>query len=879
MDRAQKSVKNRLKVLMVEDTRTDAELIERELERAGFDCVARRVASEADCVRALEEFTPDVIICDYGLPGFGGARALAVCKAKAPDTPFIYVSGTIGEERAIEALRDGAADYILKDNVKRLPSAVQRALREVDERMRRRRADEEISRQRVFLRQVIDLVPNFIFAKDREGRFILVNRAVADAYGTTVEQLLGKTDADFNSDAEEVKHFRRVDLEVMDSLREVFTPEETITDASGKERWLQTIKRPIVSEHGTADMVLGVATDITERKYQEERIARLGRMHAVLSGINGLIVRVRERDELFREACRIAVDHGKFHMAWIGVVNRDLNRLDSAALCGGEPEFVETIRRRDWIEADASGNRAAVGRVLIEKRAVFSNDIQTDPRIRYANDHMEQGTRSLAVLPLMIADSVAAVLVLHARETEFFDEEEKRLLLELAGDISFALDHIEKEAKLDYLAYYDSVTGLANRTLFHERLEQGLAAAGREGRKLALIILDVERFKTINDTLGRQAGDTLLKQIADRMAGYAPDIAWLARIGADHFAIMAPDIQNVDDLPRLTEQRLEKFFGLPFQIGETELRIGAKLGLAVFPGDAADAETLFRNAEAALKKAKASGDRFLFYTQAMNERVAEKMELENKLRQALEKDEFVLHYQPKVDTETRSIVGVEALIRWQSPELGLVPPMKFIPLLEETGLILPVGAWALKRASLDHRNWVNQGLKAPRVAVNVSPIQLRQRDFVGIVEQAIIDGVAPTGIDLEITESLIMKDIKGNIEKLKSVRGFGVSVAIDDFGTGYSSLGYLAKLPVQTLKIDRSFIITMLNDSGAMTLVQTMISLAHSLKLKVVAEGVDAEEQANMLRLLRCDEMQGYLFSRPVPFDEMTTLLAREGKS
>ncbi len=608
---------------------------------------------------------------------------------------------------------------------------------------------------------------------------------------------------------------------------------------------------------------------------QREKIERLTRVYAVLSGINGLIVRVRERDELFREACRIAVDHGRFHIAWIGVVNRDLNRLDIVAPYGGEPEFAESIRHRDWLGADESGNRPAVGRVVIEKKAVFSNDIQVDPQIRYANDHMEQGTRSLAVLPLMVADSVVAVLCLHARETGFFDEDEKRLMLELAGDISFALDNIKKAEQLDYLAYYDPVTGLANRTLFHERLEQGLAAAGREQRKFALIILDIERFKTINDTLGRQAGDTLLKQIADRMAGNAPDVAWLGRIGADHFAIMAPDIQNVEDLARLAEQRLEEFFGRPFRIGEAEMRIAAKLGLAVFPGDGADAETLFRNAEAALKKAKAGGDRYLFYTQAMNERVAEKMALENKLRQALERDEFVLHYQPKVDLETRSIVGVEALIRWQSPELGLVAPMKFIPLMEETGLILPVGTWALKRASRDHRSWVNQGLKAPRVAVNVSSIQLRQRNFVDSVEQAIMEGVAPTGIDLEITESLIMEDIQGTIEKLKAVRGLGVSIAIDDFGTGYSSLGYLAKLPVQTLKIDRSFIITMLKEPDRMVLVQTIISMAHSLKLNVVAEGVDEEAQAKTLRLLHCDEMQGYLFSRPVPFDQLTALLMK----
>jgi EAL domain-containing protein (putative c-di-GMP-specific phosphodiesterase class I) len=259
----------------------------------------------------------------------------------------------------------------------------------------------------------------------------------------------------------------------------------------------------------------------------------------------------------------------------------------------------------------------------------------------------------------------------------------------------------------------------------------------------------------------------------------------------------------------------------------------------------------------------------------MSERVSEKLALENKLRQAIEKEEFVLHYQPKVDLETRTVTGVEALLRWQNPELGLVPPLKFIHLLEETGLILHVGSWAVRRAALDHKAWTRQGLNAPRVAVNVSAIQLRQRNFVRLVEDAIVDGMAPTGIDLEITESLLMDDIQASIEKLQAVRALGISLAIDDFGTGYSSLAYLAKLPVQALKIDRSFIVAMHNDANAMTLVSTIISLAHSLRLKVVAEGVETEEQAKILRLLRCDEMQGYLFSKPIPVDHLVALLAK----
>jgi EAL domain-containing protein (putative c-di-GMP-specific phosphodiesterase class I) len=304
--------------------------------------------------------------------------------------------------------------------------------------------------------------------------------------------------------------------------------------------------------------------------------------------------------------------------------------------------------------------------------------------------------------------------------------------------------------------------------------------------------------------------------------------------------------------------------GQPFMVGGTELRVTLTSGIAMFPNDGAVADALFKNAEAALKKAKAAGERYLFYTQKMTERVAEKLSLENKLRQAIENEEFVLHYQPKVDLGTRAIVGLEALIRWQSRELGLVAPLRFIPLLEETGMILQVGVWALNRAMLDHRRWSEQGLKPPRVAVNVSAIQLRQRDFMHVVEQVVSAGLAPTALDLEITESLIMEDIQGNIAKLKAVRDLGVNIAIDDFGTGYSSLSYQAKLPVSTLKIDRSFIGD-LEDPDATSLVSTIISLARTLRLRVVAEGVETEKQAKLLWLLRCDEAQGYLFSKPVP--------------
>jgi diguanylate cyclase (GGDEF)-like protein len=442
--------------------------------------------------------------------------------------------------------------------------------------------------------------------------------------------------------------------------------------------------------------------------------------------------------------------------------------------------------------------------------------------------------------------------------------------------VSFALELIEKRDRIAYLALYDPLTGLANRTLFHERLAEHARTADQHLDRFAVCIFDVERFKTINDSLGTQAGDSLLRQIAKRVVEATGDPGRFGRVSADGFALVIPDVQTEDEAARRVEQDLGACFGAAFRLEDRELRISAKAGIAIFPNDGTEGATLFANAEAACKKAKATRDRYLFYTNRMNAAVAENLTLENKLRLALERNEFVLHYQPKVEVASKRITGVEALIRWRSAELGLVPPMQFIPLMEETGLILEVGGWALRRAVLDYDEWIAAGLRAPRIAVNVSAMQLRQRDFVAVVKRAIGQGAQPPGIDLEITESLLMDDIEGNIEKLRAIRALGVRVAIDDFGTGHSSLAYLARLPADVLKIDRSFIITMLRDANAMTLASTIVSLAHSLKLKVVAEGVDAEDQASALRVMGCDEMQGYLYSKPVPKEELVCLLRRD---
>jgi diguanylate cyclase len=453
-----------------------------------------------------------------------------------------------------------------------------------------------------------------------------------------------------------------------------------------------------------------------------------------------------------------------------------------------------------------------------------------------------------------------------------------RLLNQLAGDISFGLDHIEKAEKLNYFAYYDALTGLANRTFFHQRLAQYVGTAQRSNSKLALVIADPQRFESINDTFGRHIGDKILCQIAERFISNVGDANRIGRISGEHFAAVIEDIGYEGDVARTVEEWWKQCWDAPFVVDGHEARISATAGIAMFPIDGGDAEALLRNAEAALKNAKATGKKQLFYSRGLSEGIAERHSLETKLHHALEHEEFVLHYQPKVDLLTRRITGVEALLRWQSPDAGLVQPMKFIPLLEQTGLIAQVGLWVLRKARADRSLWLERGLNAPRVAVNVSTVQLRRDDFIRTTSNILKSTGTDAGIDIEVTESMIMADIVDSTEKLATLRDLGVRVSIDDFGTGYSSLAYLAKLPVGELKIDRSFIASMLDDSSALTLVSTIISLAHALNLEVVAEGVETEEQAKILHLLRCDQMQGYLISKPLSFGDMTAYLAKSRK-
>jgi diguanylate cyclase (GGDEF)-like protein/PAS domain S-box-containing protein len=862
---------DQLKILIVEDVATDAELVGRELRRAGIDHYMARVDTKADYVRSLAAFAPGIIISDFSMPHFDGLSALEIARERAPNTPFIFVSGTIGEEVAIEAIKRGATDYVLKTNMARLATAVRRALHDEEERAALRTAEAELRKTQERFELFMRHLPGAAFMKDREGYYRYVNSTWEKLTGKSVGEVVGRRDDQLWPDT--AVSFQANDRRVIDH-NEPIQVFESFPQGDGLHTYLVN-KFPIPDAEGQPVLLGGVAVDFTDRLRAEEKVARLSRIHAFLSGINSAIVRIRDRQELLREACRIAIEHGGFKLAWTGLLDKATLDVKPMAWLGGTAAFVSRLRisaREDIWEG-----QGIVGRVIRSGKPVVVNDISSDPRMVRMQESIEHGFLAAISLPLQVEGETIGTLTLYAGQTGAFDLEETKLLADLAADISFALEHIEKQEKLDYLAYYDTLTALPNRTLFCDRVDQLARASADKG--MAVLLLDLERFSIVSETLGRQAGDALLKLIGKRLSEAVPGGAVVARIGGDVFAVQLTEAGELTDVAHVLEDGIYHALSQPFAAEGEELRLSFKCGIAMYPGDGVDAETLLINAGAALNKTKESGDRYLFYAPRMNARVAEILSLENKLRIAIAEEQFVLHYQPKLSFATNRITGLEALIRWNSPELGLVPPYKFIPILEETGMIIDVGAWVLRQAVSDQRRWRMQGFDTPRVAVNISSLQLRRKGFVDEVLKVIADDNDnhAVAIDLEITESVIMHDIERYIAELKKLRMQGIGIEIDDFGTGYSSLSYIAKLPVTALKIDRSFVNDMANGDDGVSIVSTIISLAHSLNLTVVAEGVETEAQRDLLKTLKCDTLQGYLFSKPRPAAEIATMFGARG--
>lgn len=436
------------------------------------------------------------------------------------------------------------------------------------------------------------------------------------------------------------------------------------------------------------------------------------------------------------------------------------------------------------------------------------------------------------------------------------------------SQLKAATQHIE------FLAHYDPLTGLPNRMLLRDRVLQALARSQRQGSRCALLFLDLDRFKTINDSLGHAIGDALLIQVAQRLKASVRDMDTVARLGGDEFVILISEIRSGEDVV-LVAKKIIKAMGEAYVVAQHRLTVTPSIGIGLYPEDGCDFDTLLRNADAAMYAAKQGGrNNFAFFDPSMNAGALERLSMENSLRLAQDQGELQIYYQPKVDVETGRIVGLEALLRWRHPEMGMVPPSRFVPLAEDTGLIVPIGEWVLHMACQQNHEWEEEGVPTVPVAVNLSVLQFRQRHLKELVLRALeASGLDARHLELELTESMLLDDAQGASATLGELRRVGVRLSIDDFGTGYSSLGYLRRLPIDTLKIDQSFVRDIPHNADAAAIVSAVISMAHDLQLRVVAEGVENLDQLRFLRSRQCDEAQGYLFGQPMPAGQIRILL------
>jgi diguanylate cyclase (GGDEF)-like protein len=705
----------------------------------GMDVVSHRVDTEPAMREALSTFRPDVVLSDFSLPGFDGLSALKIALEAAPDVPFIFVSGTIGEERAIEAVRQGAVDYVLKTNLSRLGPVITRALTEAATR---------------------------------------------------------------------------------------------------------------------------------------RQIARLTRVLRMLSGVNAAVIRIRERAELFSEACRLAVEVGGYSMTMVLLKQPGArSRIEPVAWSssGGKRGAV----LRNWVAESAARENTIIKTVLKTGTPFICDDsdqLSSDLEMRRILG--EAQLRSIVALPLAIDQTPVGVLILAASAAGILSAQELQMLREVAANLSFALQYLQKDRTVRFLSHFNPHTGLARRPLFCERVARLLAS----GHRLAVAVVDIENLSVINDSFGRHTGDYLLQHIAERLRRHFHDSERLAQFTGGTFALSVEATGDLTALMASLHTHLGTLFGRPYEIAGQAIPVSVKSGVALYPEDGQDANALVQNAEAALRNARATGQRQLSYSARQHVQDKARLGLEHRLRLALERCQFELYYQPKVSVSTRRLEGVEALLRWNEPGKGLVSPSAFLPVLESAELIVEVGQWVLEQSVRDSQHWQRHRLPPIRIAVNVSPVQLRHKEFV----QRFFDICGPLaeigyGLDIEITEGMLQSDNTAEIEKLKSLRRAGVRIAIDDFGTGHSSLSRLAELPIDTLKIDRTFT-SRLEGSGS-AVVRTILALARSFQLTVVAEGVETQEELRVLTELGCDQVQGFLLAKPMPREELTKVLqnGREG--
>ena len=731
----------------------------------------------------------------------------------------------------------------------------------------RKHAEDALRDSGESLDRLLNSMAEGVYGVDTHGNCTFVNRAFLqilgyqkadEVLGKHIHELIHHSHPDGSPyPAGECRMYRAYQTgQTTNASDEVFWRKDGV--AIPVEYW----SRPIVTD-GVVTGAMATFVDITERKRQQALLAgekhvleMLARNAALVEVLDALVQIYEEQYEGRKSGAVLLLNADGTHLR-----------------VGGAPSLPESFRRViDGVITDPHGG-SQEGRA---REMVAVSDIASDPHCAVIRDEaLHHGLRAYWSTPIISAKgAMLGAFAVYAREPSRPTAADRELLERARQLAGIAIEKYRDQESLATLAYYDALTGLPNRVLLQDRLHQAIIEADRHERLVALLFMDLDRFKSINDTLGHEMGDLLLKKVAQRLQSCVRPGDTVARPGGDEFIVVLADVAHVDDVSRVTHKIID-VFSLPFEIGGRELFVTCSIGITLYPFDDRDIETLYRNADAAMYHAKdEGGNNFQFYSTEMNAQSFKHLVLENALRRAIERDELRLHYQPQVDLRSGRMVGAEALVRWQHPELGLVSPADFIPLAEETGLIVPIGEWVLRQACAQARAWQDAGLPPLRVAVNLSARQFRQKNLLDVITTALQHAnLEPKWLEVEVTESLVMGDVNRTIDVLRGLERMGVSVAVDDFGTGYCSLSYLRRLPIDVIKIDRSFIEHIPDNPDDVAIATAIIALAKSLQLTTVAEGVETQAQLNFLRQHGCDTAQGYYYSRPLPPEDFVRFL------
>ena len=722
-----------------------------------------------------------------------------------------------------------------------------------------------VANELISLQALIDFVPDYLWVKNTESRFIVVNKALtADSRQARTSDLVGLSDHDLHA-PDTAQAFLADEQEIMRSGQPLIDKEECVLDAQGNTKWVLSTKVPLRNEHDEIFGLVGIARDITERKRADtlrDGQAQILEMIAMSANLGDVLDRLMHLVE--------AQLTGIFGSVLL--LDEDGQTLRHGAAPSLATEYTEAI---DGVRIGPTVG--SCGTAVYHRKAVIVTDIMSDPLWKdYCHVAAPHGYRSCWSTPILAHDGgvlgVFAMYSLSVREPMPVETRLIDVTIRIAG---IAIERKRAEDRIRFLAHHDALTGLLNRSLLNDRLTQAILQTQRHNPCVSVVFVDLDHFKNINDSLGHDAGDQLLKVIASRMVKAVRATDTVMRLGGDEFIILLADQPENPTVISATLNRIRATVAEPVVIEGRTLYITCSMGVATYPADSENPETLVRNADAAMYKAKDAGrDNVQFYTSEMNARIHEKLMLQKEIRDAIVRSEFVLHFQPQVDLRSGRIFATEALIRWQHPTLGLLSPIKFIPVAEETGLIVQVGDWVLHEACRQNKAWQDQGLPPISVCVNVSARQFREKNLISRVVSALHEsGLAAKYLELEITESLIMHDVDQAVATMQALRKLGVQLAIDDFGTGYSSLNALKTFPVARLKIDRSFISNLATNDSDKAVAGAVISLGQKLNMRVIAEGVETAEQVEFLRANNCDEIQGYYFSKPIASAAIPALL------